>query len=142
MLLPLLHLTLFHILPAGNHGFDMGGDAVAGGGHVNMHNDKAKDGNIIYVGNLDVARDFSDVRDTVHAYRILLEKGKRGDIFNVGSGTGYNLKDVLNQIIKKSGKSLKIQIDPKRYRKIDIPEQICDPSKLKSFGINFKRSIF
>ena len=97
----------------------------------------AKDGDIISVGNLDVVRDFSDVRDVVKAYCILLKKGHIGEIYNVGSGNAYKLREVLDTLIKKSGKTLIIQVDKERYRKADIEEQVCDTKKLLHI-IDFK----
>jgi GDP-4-dehydro-6-deoxy-D-mannose reductase len=103
---------------------------------------EAKDQDTIYVGNLDVIRDFSDVRDVVKAYRILLEKGKVREIYNVGSGNGFLLKDVLNKIIRESGKELTIQIDPNRYRKADIEIQVCNPEKMQKIVKTPFRKIF
>jgi len=101
--------------------------------------DEAKDGEKIYVGNLDVIRDFSDVDDVVHAYRLLLEKGALGEVYNVGSEIGYNLQDVLKKLIKDSGKKLKIEVDSERYRKEDIYKLICDNTKIKKLGASFKK---
>lgn len=91
----------------------------------------AKDGDTISVGNLDVVRDFSDVRDVVKVYCILLEKGQAGEIYNVGSGNAYKLKEVLDTLIKESGKNLLVQVSKERYRKADIEEQVCDARKLQ-----------
>lgn len=99
---------------------------------------EANDGDTIHVGNLEVVRDFSDVRDVVKAYRILLEKGKDKEIYNVGSGEEYKLKDILDRFIKQSGKNLKVEIDPKRYRKADIPVLVCDNSRLNKLGATIR----
>lgn len=102
---------------------------------------EAKDGDTIFVGNLDLVRDFSDVRDVVHAYRTLIEKGKVGEVYNVGSGVGYKLRDILDKMIKESGKKLKVEVDPKKYRDVDIPKLVCDNKKIMSFKVTFLNSV-
>lgn len=97
-----------------------------------------KEGDTILVGDLSIIRDFSDVRDVVRAYRILLEKGKEKEIYNVGSGKGYKLADLLNKLIKDSGKYLKIKVDENKLRKVNIPELVADTSKIKKLGIKIK----
>jgi GDP-4-dehydro-6-deoxy-D-mannose reductase len=99
---------------------------------------ESKNGGSVNVGNLDVVRDFSNVLEVVRAYRIIFEKGKCGEIYNVGSGKGYLLKEVLEKMIKASGKTISIVIDPKKYRPADIKEVFCDNSKIKKLGIKIK----
>jgi GDP-4-dehydro-6-deoxy-D-mannose reductase len=89
---------------------------------------------IIKVGNLEVSRDFSDVRDVVKAYRILAEKGESKQVYNVGSGRAYSLKHILNEFITKSEKNITVEIDPERYRAADIAATLCDNSKLQKVG--------
>jgi GDP-4-dehydro-6-deoxy-D-mannose reductase len=103
---------------------------------------EAKDGDTIHVGNLDITRDFSDVRDIVKAYVMLLERGKAGEVYNVGSGNAYVLKDILNHFIKESGKKLVIDVDENRFRKADIEKQVCDCKKLHAItGLHFRKII-
>lgn len=97
----------------------------------------AKDGDVILVGNLNVIKDFSDVRDVVKAYRLLLEKGVPGEIYNVGSGIEYSMRAILERIIHSSGKKLEIVVDPARVRPVEIPKSICDNRKLHAI-IGFK----
>jgi GDP-4-dehydro-6-deoxy-D-mannose reductase len=99
----------------------------------------AKDNGVIYVGNLNVVRDFSDVQDVVHAYRLLMEKANVGEVYNIGSGIGYNLKEVLTQLINKSGKNLRIEIDSTRFKKSEIEKLVCDNSKIMKLGATFRR---
>lgn len=84
------------------------------------------------VGNLNVSRDFTDVRDIVEAYLLLIENGTAGEIYNVGSGEGRNLNKMLEIILSKSPLDPKIVIDQDKYRPIDVPEVYADISKLKS----------
>jgi GDP-4-dehydro-6-deoxy-D-mannose reductase len=99
---------------------------------------EAKEGGEVLVGNIDITKDFSNVLDVVKAYKIIFEKGKVGEIYNVGSGKGYLLRSVLEKMIKESGKSISIAIDPKKYRPADITELVCDNSKIKKLGIKIK----
>lgn len=92
---------------------------------------KAKDGGAIAVGNIEVRRDYSDVRDIVRGYLALLERGKPGEAYNLGSGRSQLLADVLHKLIEVSGKKLEITIDKSLYRKHDIMETVCDYAKIK-----------
>lgn len=84
------------------------------------------------VGNLDAKRDFTDVRDVVRAYMLLGEKGKSGELYNVGSGNAIAIKKILDMIISLSEKDIKITIDPERLRPSDIPVIEADISKIKA----------
>ena len=86
----------------------------------------------IEVGNLEVVRDFTDVRDVVRGYRLLAQHGKAGEIYNLGSGRGTKLTDALNQLIALSHQPVRIQIDPARMRPIDQPFLVADASKLRA----------
>lgn len=85
----------------------------------------------IQVGNLDVVRDFSDVRDIVRAYRLLLEGDFSGEVFNVGSGVGYSLRQLLERIISFADVPISIEVAPERLRPSDNPVSICDFTKLE-----------
>ncbi|MHD0314651.1 GDP-mannose 4,6-dehydratase [Fusobacterium varium] len=86
---------------------------------------------IIYTGNLEAKRDFTDVRDIVRAYSALALNGKKGETYNVGSGKAVSIKEILDIILKNSTKSIEIRRDEKRYRPIDIPIIEADIEKLK-----------
>lgn len=85
----------------------------------------------IAVGNLEPKNDFTDVRDVVVAYRLLLEKGKKGDIYNIGSGKSHAISEILNKMLSMSSKKIKAVLDPKLLRPSDNPELVCDISKIK-----------
>lgn len=85
----------------------------------------------IKVGNLDAKRDFTDVRDTVRAYQMLLEKGIPGEVYNICSGTTISIKDLLNKLLAKSQKKIEIQLDPERLRPSDVQILLGDCSRLK-----------
>ena len=84
----------------------------------------------IEVGNLDIVRDFSDVRDIVRAYRLLLEGDYSGEVFNVGSGIGHSLRDLLDYIISLASVEIEVVVSPERLRPSDNPVSVCDYSKL------------
>lgn len=95
---------------------------------------KGKDS--IEVGNINAKRDFLDVRDVVYAYRILSEKGKAGEVYNICSSKSIAISDLLKEIIRISGKDFQISVNPERFRPIDMPELVGDNHKLKSLGWN------
>lgn len=86
----------------------------------------------IRVGNLDAIRDFSDVRDVVKAYRMILEQDDCKTIFNVGSGKAYSLRELLQYIISFSRQEITIETDPEKYRPVDTPCICCDNSLIKA----------
>lgn len=89
----------------------------------------------IRVGNLSAERDISDVRDVVRAYRILLEKGKKGEIYNVCSGTPVSIQYILDTILNLAKiDSSKVVVDPEKFRPVDVPIMYGDNSKLKKLG--------
>lgn len=87
---------------------------------------------VMKVGNLHSFRDFTPVEDIVRAYVLLLQKGRKGEIYNVGSGVALEIQDILETLISYSDKHIKIQTDVNLYRPIDVPIVKCDNSKLKS----------
>jgi GDP-4-dehydro-6-deoxy-D-mannose reductase len=82
------------------------------------------------VGNLDVVRDFTDVRDVVHAYRLLAQHGQAGEIYNLGSGRGVRIADALEHLRSLAIKAVPIRIDAARVRPVDQPLLVADSSKL------------
>ena len=85
----------------------------------------------VEVGNLDIIRDFTDVRDVVRGYRLLAEKGSAGEIYNLGTGRGTKLSDALNTLANHAGRPVEVFVDPARVRPVDQPLLIADPSKLR-----------
>jgi len=86
----------------------------------------------IKVGNMEVTRDYTDVRDTVKAYYAIINKGEPGRPYNVCSGTGYRLADLLDTIISFGSKKINIVADPSRLRPVDIPILIGSAERLKA----------
>ncbi|MFH1756089.1 MAG: GDP-mannose 4,6-dehydratase [Candidatus Latescibacterota bacterium] len=85
---------------------------------------------VLEVGNLEVRRDFLDVTDVVAAYIALLEKGQKGEIYNVCSGVAHSLQDLLDQLILIAGVHVEVRISDQRLRPVDTPELRGDHGKL------------
>lgn len=82
------------------------------------------------VGNLDVVRDFLDVRDVVRAYLLLLERGEAGTAYNVASGTGQHLAACVRRLAELVGTDAEPTTDPALVRPADIPVLVGDPARL------------
>lgn len=85
---------------------------------------------VVKVGNVEPKRDFSDVRDVCRAYVLLLEKGKRGEIYNVCSNVSYSIRSLLEKLASLAGVSIELQVDPERLRKVEMMELRGDYGKL------------
>jgi len=86
---------------------------------------------VLKVGNLSAKRDFTDVRDIVRAYETLIEKGKSGEVYNVGSGKALAVQSLLDTIIGLSTAQVTVEQDPERMRPSDMPEIAADIKKLQ-----------
>jgi len=76
--------------------------------------EKKKQEPVIFVGNLDAQRDFTDVRDMVRAYWLSLEKGKKGEVYNIGTGKAYRIKEILDILLSLAGDDVEVRVDPDR----------------------------
>ncbi|MBA4756472.1 MAG: NAD-dependent epimerase/dehydratase family protein [Sphingobium sp.] len=87
--------------------------------------------NTIELGNLDVARDFSDVRDVVQAYsRLMADRVAIGQIFNICSGEAHSLRDVIAMIRDISGHDFEVTINPSFVRQNEVKMLWGDRSKI------------
>lgn len=84
----------------------------------------------IKVGNLTARRDFTDVRDVVRAYRLLVVKGQPGEIYNLASGVDVGIDEVVELLLAELGASLSTEVDPELLRPVDLPILRGDASKL------------
>lgn len=91
--------------------------------------EKAKSKQVLRVGDLRTKRDFTDVRDMVRAYKLLIEKGKSGDVYNIGSGRSYKIADILDKLLSLARVKITVEVDKKLFRTDDAPERICDYRK-------------
>jgi len=85
----------------------------------------------ITVGNLKTIRDFTDVRDVVRAYRLILTRGVGGNVYNVCSGIGREIQDLATALLSQIDSELDLKVDPKLHRPADTPVLIGDYSKLQ-----------
>ncbi|MGV8849429.1 MAG: NAD-dependent epimerase/dehydratase family protein [Propionibacteriaceae bacterium] len=81
---------------------------------------------VIRVGNLDVSRDYLDVRDVVAAYYCLAETGQAGGIYNVGSGVPVTMAHLLDGLVEAFGGKARVEVDPARLRTVDQPVFYAD----------------
>ncbi len=84
---------------------------------------------VVRVGELRSVRDFTDVRDVVRAYVLLVPRGRRGETYNVCSGRGRAMREVLDALVRLSGRRVRVVVDPSRLRPPD--RAVGDPSKLR-----------
>jgi GDP-4-dehydro-6-deoxy-D-mannose reductase len=73
------------------------------------------------VGNLSARRDFTDVRDVVRAYRLLIERGVAGEVYNVCSGRAVAIQELADQLLGLARQPMRLVVDPERHRPVDTP---------------------
>lgn len=88
----------------------------------------------IRVGNLTPERDFTDVRDMVKAYVLIMEKGTIGEIYNIGSGKAYSIQLILNWLRDAAKTQIPVVEDPEKFRPLDIHSIIADNDKVCALG--------
>jgi len=84
------------------------------------------------VGNLSPRRDFTDVRDVVRAYRLLAERGRSGEAYNVCTGTSTSVQEVMDRLLAMAGHEMHLSTDPELFRPADLVELRGDPSRIAS----------
>ena len=84
----------------------------------------------IRVGRLDTRRDFTDVRDVVRAYRLILQAGVRGDVYNVCSGVDRSIADIAAAIMSRLGTHVELVPDADLQRPSDLPVLRGDNTKI------------
>jgi len=86
----------------------------------------------IELGNIDVARDFSDVRDVAHTYRLLLESSASGQTLNICSGRTHSLRQVLNIMQEMAGYEIRVKVNPQFVRPNEVKMLEGDPRALRA----------
>ena len=86
------------------------------------------------VGNLAAVRDFLDVRDVVEALTLLARQGRPGEAYNVCSGTGTRVSDLLDMVIAAAHTPVEVHRDARRFRPLDDPVTVGDRSRLSALG--------
>ncbi|MHB1685017.1 MAG: GDP-mannose 4,6-dehydratase [Bacilli bacterium] len=86
---------------------------------------------LLSVGNLEVVRDFTDVRDIVRAYVTLLRGGRAGDVYNVCSGQGLSVRTLLDMMIAVSGLRVDVRVDEAKFRPVEVPALVGNAGKIR-----------
>jgi GDP-4-dehydro-6-deoxy-D-mannose reductase len=87
---------------------------------------------VVHVGDLRPRRDFSDVRDIVRGYWLLLERGEPGEVYNLCSGRAWAIQAVLDFLLTRSAvRGITVKADPARFRPSDVMVLEGDPSRIE-----------
>ncbi len=86
---------------------------------------------VMRVGNLEAERDFTDVRDVVRAYTLLVVHGEAGQVYNVGSGRSHPIRELLETLLSFATVPITVETDPDRLRPSDVPRIVCDCRRLR-----------
>jgi len=87
---------------------------------------------VIRVGNIEAIRDFTDVRDMVRAYWLAVTKGKPGEVYNIATGQGIRIREMLDRVLALSRVEVKVEVDPARLRPSDVEILIGDSTKFRA----------
>lgn len=87
---------------------------------------------VIHVGWLEAVRDFTDVRDIVRGYVALAERGTPGQVYNLCSGEGTRMRDLLGMLLDKSSVEIEVRPDPSRMRPGDLPRQVGSAARARA----------
>jgi len=86
----------------------------------------------IPVGSLDAVRDLTDVRDVVRAYRLLVEHGEPGEVYNVCSGRGVAVSEIAAGLLERAEHQIRLVVDPELVRPVEVPRLIGDNRRLRA----------
>ncbi|HEV2231309.1 MAG TPA: GDP-mannose 4,6-dehydratase, partial [Thermoplasmata archaeon] len=99
----------------------------------------------VHVGNLDPQRDISDVRDAIRAMVLVVEKGRPGGAYNIGSGRPRRVSDILQELVGLAKVPLVTVREERRVRPVDEPVHLADVSKIRALGfepqIEFRQTL-
>ena len=87
---------------------------------------------LLETGDLSAERDFTDVRDIVRAYALAAERGRPGAAYNVGSGVGSRIGDLLQVLVAQCRVPIEVRQDPTRLRPADVPRMVCDATRFRA----------
>ncbi len=96
---------------------------------------------VLKVGNLSAKRDFVHVDDGAEAYRVLAEKGRPGEVYNLACGQAWSIGDALDLLMKTSGVEARVEEDPERMRPVDLPLLVGDATRLRDLGWQPRRNL-
>lgn len=84
------------------------------------------------LGNLSSVRDFTDVRDVVRAYPKLLREGENGEVYNLASGRGVSVRELVDTVLSRVQQDVRLEVEPARLRNTDIPELVGNADKAQA----------
>ncbi len=87
---------------------------------------------VIRVGNMEAIRDFTDVRDMVRAYWLAVTRARPGEVYNIATGRGIHIREMLDLVLSFSRVEVKTEVDPARLRPSDVEILIGDSSKFRA----------
>jgi GDP-4-dehydro-6-deoxy-D-mannose reductase len=87
---------------------------------------------VMRVGDLSARRDFTDVRDMVRAYVLVLERAASGAVYNIGSSRSHTIHEVLDTLLRLSTREVRVEVDAERLRPSDVREALCDCRRLRA----------
>jgi GDP-4-dehydro-6-deoxy-D-mannose reductase len=87
---------------------------------------------VIRVGNLEAVRDFTDVRDMVRAYWLAVTRAKPGEVYNIATGVGITIQELLDRLLALSEVEVRVEQDPERMRPSDVVRLVGDASKFRA----------
>ncbi|MBE7472214.1 MAG: GDP-mannose 4,6 dehydratase [Anaerolineae bacterium] len=87
---------------------------------------------VLRVGNLEAKRDFTDVRDVMRAYALLVQYADPGEAYNIGAGEAHSIQSLLDILLSYTNVKVKVEPDPTRMRPSDVPVIYADNSKLRT----------
>jgi GDP-4-dehydro-6-deoxy-D-mannose reductase len=83
------------------------------------------------VGSLEPVRDFTDVADVVRAYRLLVERGEPGEVYNVCSGVGHSVAEVAERLLRLARHPIELVPDPELLRPVEVPRLVGNNQRLR-----------
>lgn len=96
---------------------------------------------VLRTGDLSPTRDFLHVEDVVAAYELLLRAGVAGAVYNIASGQGRTIRNLLDEMLELTSVVARIETDPARVRPVELPVLIGDPSRVRALGWVPKRDV-
>ncbi len=87
-------------------------------------------GDTITIGDLSARRDFTDVRDVVRAYRMLVQHGEPGEVYNVCSGVDVSVQELADQLVAQATRPMRFEVDPDLLRPVEVPVLRGDHQRL------------
>jgi GDP-4-dehydro-6-deoxy-D-mannose reductase len=89
---------------------------------------------VLRVGNLAARRDFIHPEDAGEAFALLAERGEPGTVYNLASGAATSIAEALDRLIALSGLAVRVEVDPERFRPVDVPVLQGDAGRLRGLG--------